>query len=78
MGLLRVTVQVRVVEFPSTTLMRIAVTCTSGGTVLEQVAQHKFPLSSLTGDGGIESTNQLVLIQHGVCTKAVGLAHIVG
>jgi len=32
MGLLRVTVQVRVVEFPTTTLVRVAVTCTSGGT----------------------------------------------
>ena len=40
MGLLRVTVQVRVVEFPTTTLVRVAVTCTSGGTVLEQVTQH--------------------------------------
>ena len=39
MGLLRVTVQVRVVELSTTTLVRVAVTCTSGGTVLEQVAQ---------------------------------------
>ena len=36
MGLLRVTVQVRVVEFSTTTLVRVAVTCTSGGTELEE------------------------------------------
>ena len=40
MGLLRETVQVRVVEFPTTTLVRVPVTCTSGGTELEQAAQH--------------------------------------
>ena len=40
MGLLRVTVQVRVVEFPATTLVRVAVTRTSGGTELEQATQH--------------------------------------
>ena len=40
MGLLLVTVQVRVVEFPTTTLVRVAVTFTSGGTVLEEVTEH--------------------------------------
>ena len=36
MGLLLVTVQVRVVEFPTTTLVRVAVTSTSGGTAVQQ------------------------------------------
>ena len=36
MGLLLVTVQVRVVEFPTTTLVKVAVTSTSGGTVLKE------------------------------------------
>ena len=40
MGLLLVTVQVRVVEFPTTTLVRVAVTSTSGGT--EGVEQVRF------------------------------------
>ena len=36
MGLLLVTVQVRVVEFPTTTLVRVGVTSTSGGTAVQQ------------------------------------------
>ena len=44
MGLLLVTVQVRVVEFPTTTLVRVAVTSTSGGTaVVEQVSYIGWP-----------------------------------
>ena len=34
MGLLLVTMQVRVVEFPTTTLVKVAVTSTSGGTAV--------------------------------------------
>ena len=36
MGMLLVTVQVRVVKFPTATLVRVAVTSTSGGTVFEE------------------------------------------
>ena len=36
MGLLLVTMQVRVVEFPTTTLVRVPVTSTSGGTAVQQ------------------------------------------
>ena len=42
MGLLLVTVQVRVVEFPTTTLVRVAVTSTSGGTALERLSDKIF------------------------------------
>ena len=56
MGLLRVTVQVRVVEFPTTTLVRVAVTCTSGGTALEQVTQH-----NVTSDHG-DSIRDVLLV----------------
>ena len=42
MGLLLVTVQVRVVEFPTTTLVRVAVTSTSGGAILERLSDKIF------------------------------------
>ena len=42
MGLLLVTVQVRVVEFPTTTLVRVAVTSTSGDTALERLSDKIF------------------------------------
>ena len=42
MGLLLVTVQAKVVEFPTTTLVRVAVTSTSGGTALERLSDKTF------------------------------------
>ena len=42
MGLLLVTVQLRVVEFRTTTLVRVTVISTSGGTALERLSDKIF------------------------------------
>ena len=42
MGMLLVTVQVRLVEFPTTALVRVTVTSTSGGTALERLSDKIF------------------------------------
>ena len=70
MGLLRVTLQVRVVEFPTTTLMRVAVTCTSGGTALEQVTQH-----NVTSDHG-DPTRDLFTVYDGVKHQSSFTSHL--